>query len=451
MSATALLLKEAGWQVTGSDELGVYGPPVRVLERSGIRFALGYQPQNIPLDTDCFIIGRSAKLDPRENIEVRAAHESGKQIYTFPQMLGEITRGRENFVVAGSYGKSTTASIVAHALRHGGVDAGYFVGAEPVTSTWLPIPAKLGSAPTFVLEGDEYPSGHDDSRAKFMHLHPRDVLLTSIVHDHINIYPTLESYRQPFQDLFAHLPTDGLIVVCADEPGALALAQSTACRRVEYGLEHGLYHVRDIRYGATTHFTLYKGDAALGELRTKLLGAHNIENITGAAAYVLERELVSFEQLKAAIPDFKGVHRKLYNLTPESEIPVYEGFGSSYEKARSAIKAMLLHFGEKPLVIVFEPHTFGWRNRANLDWYDGVFEGATRVFVAPPETQGAATHVQLSHETILARIGVRALPYRQPGDVTSTLRGNEAVLILTSGDLGGTLEALTKEIGEKFV
>lgn len=454
MSATALLLKEAGWEVTGSDAES-YGPPVEILKRAGLTPLMPYSPTNIPDDVDCFVIGRNAKLTPEENEEVRAAHATGKPIYSFPEMLGTLTEHRQNVVVAGSYGKSTTTSLIAHLLRHSGVDAGYFIGAEPVPSTALPQPASMGTHPAFVLEGDEYPSAHDDSRSKFLHLHPRDVVLTSVVHDHVNVFPTFEDYQVPFQTLLELVPEDGIVVVCADEPNALSLARDSSATILPYGVDSGSYRATDIQYGETTHFTLICPDQEPISLSTKQLGRHNVEDIVGAAAYVLARSLVSRDQLPAAVASFAGVRRRLDNIAPASRVPVYEGFGSSYEKARAAIAAIRLHYAHKRLVIVFEPHTFGWRNRANLSWYDDVFAGSTLVFVAPPETQGAGTHDQLTHEEILARVattGVTAEPYHASRwqDAIERLREDDVVLVLTSGSLEGSLTPLAEGITARF-
>jgi UDP-N-acetylmuramate: L-alanyl-gamma-D-glutamyl-meso-diaminopimelate ligase len=451
MSATAILLKEAGWKVTGSDA-ECYGPPRDILERGGISFSLGYAPKNIPNDVDCFVIGRNAKLEPSENAEVRAALASGKPVYSFPEMLGKLTKNRENIVVTGSYGKSTMTSILAHLLRHAGIDAGYFIGAEPVETEWIKNPAAIGTAPQFILEGDEYPSAHDDARAKFLHLHPRDIILTSVVHDHVNVYPSFVEYQKPFEELLTLVPNDGIIVACADEPGALALAQKSEKKIISYGIKNTSadYRAENIRYGETTCFNLMKNTEDLGEIETTLLGAHNVENIVGAAAFVLEKNLASFEKVSDAIRDFKGVRRRLDNIAPLSRVPVFEGFGSSYEKARAAISALVLHFPDKSLVIIFEPHTFGWRNRANLIWYDDVFREAASVFIAPPATQGASTHDQLSHEEILARVGTRARPYINPEVIVQSLSGNEVVLILTSGNLEGTIPALIDSLTKKF-
>ncbi|MEK7602483.1 MAG: Mur ligase family protein [Patescibacteria group bacterium] len=451
MSATALLLKEKGYGVTGSDA-EAYGPPVAILEKGGIRPILGYSPDNIPDDVDCFVIGRNAKLSPEDNAEVRAAHETGKPIYSFPEMLGELTRDRTNVVVAGSYGKSTTTSLIAHILRHAGVRAGYFIGAEPVS---LPAPAELGSASLFVVEGDEYPSAHDDSRSKFMHLHPQDLVLTAVVHDHVNVFPTFEDYQKPFRDLLALLSKESRVVVCSDEPNALALANDSGASVVTYGIEHGDYRAIDIRIGETTHFTLIGPDSLSLELSTTQLGRHNIEDIVGACAYILSRKLLSTDALQAGVASFGGVRRRLDNIAPTSKVPVFEGFGSSYEKARAAIEAIQLHFPDKRLVLVFEPHTFGWRNRANLSWYDDVFAGSQLVFIAPPETQGADTHAQLSHEEIMDRVsatGVSTVTYdvENPGRVVDQLAEGDVVLILTSGSLEGTLELFGRQVAERF-
>jgi UDP-N-acetylmuramate: L-alanyl-gamma-D-glutamyl-meso-diaminopimelate ligase len=129
-------------------------------------------------------------------------------------------------------------------------------------------------------------------------------------------------------------------------------------------------------------------------------------------------------------------------------VPVIEGFGSSYEKARSAIEAMLLHYPTRPLTVVFEPHTFSWRNRDALPWYDTVFEGAAKVLVVPPPAHGADSHKQSSFDEILARTAAAGVPVqgvRSAEEATgalSALKGDEVVLLLSSGPLLGLPDSL---------
>src|SRR3989344_8343376 len=124
MSAVAMILKDLGWYVTGSDD-NFYPPVSTFIEEAGIPFSKGHQKENIPSDVDLFIIGKHAGLTPEQNPEVKAAFESGKPIKSFAQVLGEITKERKNIVVAGSYAKSTCTALLAWCLEYAGKDPGY--------------------------------------------------------------------------------------------------------------------------------------------------------------------------------------------------------------------------------------------------------------------------------------------------------------------------------------
>jgi UDP-N-acetylmuramate: L-alanyl-gamma-D-glutamyl-meso-diaminopimelate ligase len=162
----------------------------------------------------------------------------------------------------------------------------------------------------------------------------------------------------------------------------------------------------------------------------------------------LERGLVGEQALAAGVASFAGIRRRLDRLTVRSAVPVIEGFGSSYEKARSAIEALLLHYPHRPLTVVFEPHTFSWRSRDALAWYDTVFQGAARVLIVPPPTHGAQSHHQSSFEEILARTmaaGVEVAGVRTADEAVaalSSLKGDEVVLLLSSGPLLGLPDSL---------
>jgi UDP-N-acetylmuramate: L-alanyl-gamma-D-glutamyl-meso-diaminopimelate ligase len=312
----------------------------------------------------------------------------------------------------------------------------------------LPDTGHWGAAPEVILEGDEYIVSPTDRRSKFVLYHPRDVLLTSLVHDHVNVFPTFADYETPFRELLRLLPADGLLVA-RDHPAIRAIAGEAACRIVWYdvGPCEG-WRAEDVAFGDVTRFVLKAPDGRRIPLATTLLGEHNIENIVGVGAYLLERGLVTEAQFAAAIGSFQGIRRRLDRLTKASRVPIVEGFGSSYEKARSAIEAMRLHYPTRPLTVVFEPHTFSWRNREALPWYDTVFAGAAKVLVIPPPTHGAATHEQSSFEEILARTaatGVTVEGVRTAEEATaalSRLSGDEVVLLLSSGPLLGLPDSL---------
>ncbi|MFY9656291.1 MAG: Mur ligase domain-containing protein [Methylocystis sp.] len=441
MSAVAKLLRDSGVNVSGSDE-GVYPPISDFLKAEGLPYVVGYSAENIPPDTDIIVIGKNAKLVPATNAEVRAASDSGKTILSFPEVLALLTEGRETAVVAGSYGKSTCAALLSHVLAEGGADPSFFIGAIPLTP---PTSARLGAGKIFVLEGDEYPSSNTDPRAKFLHYRPKYLLLAPLAHDHVNVYPTIEDYLLPFSQL-AEIPEQ--IIACAEGP--LSARFLTSLRRpvLTYGFAKGDYAAANIAWGATTHFDLMHRGEKLMRLSTSQLGEHSVQNIAGVGAFVLSQELLDPEAFAQGVASFKGVRRRLDLKSERTSIPIFEGFGSSYEKARSAIAAVKLHFPKRRLVVAFEPHAFSWRNREALAWYDDAFRGAETVFVYEPATQGATTHAQVSQGEITARIAASgitaiALPHVDPGPVVGeALRANDVVLLLTSGALGGLIETL---------
>jgi UDP-N-acetylmuramate: L-alanyl-gamma-D-glutamyl-meso-diaminopimelate ligase len=459
MSAVAKLLKDSGMTVTGSDEQ-VYPPVSDFLADQALPFTTPYAAKNIPAGVDLIVIGKNAKLVPETNAEVAAAMASGARIQSFPEVLADLTRDKETIVVAGAYGKSTTASLLVHCLQSAAAQAGdridpsFFIGAIPFTPS---TSARFGRGDLFVLEGDEYPSSNTDPRSKFLHYHPRHLLLTPLAHDHVNVFPTPADYLRPFAELLDMPPPDGTVVACREGELSRDFVPRIARPIVTYGLHDGDFVATDVRWGERTRFTLIGHGSRLVEVETTQLGEHNIQNIVGVGAFLLTRALASPEQFAAAIATFRGIRRRLDRKSDKTSIPIFEGFGSSYEKARSAIAAIKRHFPANRLLVVFEPHTFSWRNRNALAWYDDVFAGADRVFVYEPAAQGAATHAQLTHAEIVARVAragfdVQAIsdPKAALLDLADLLRPDDVVLLLSSGGLGGLIKQLPLVAEEKF-
>lgn len=444
MAAAALMMRDAGHVVSGSDE-DVFPPMSTYVEGLGFPIAWRFDLANLAEDLDLLVLGASAKLGGETNVEVQAARRRGVRVTSFPELVGETTDRRRNTVVAGSFGKSTCTALMAHVLRESARDVGWMIGA---ISPSLPATGRWGTAAEVILEGDEYIVGPSDRRSKFLLYHPRDVLLTSLIHDHVNVFPTFESYVAPFRELMRLLPADGLLVA-REDPEIRAIAGDSAASVVWYDTQpcNG-WHPRDVRFGETSRFTLVGPGGREASLTTTLLGEHNVENIVGVGAYLLERGLVDEAQLARGVASFTGIRRRLDRLTRSSSIPVVEGFGSSYEKARSAIEAMLLHYPGRPLTVVFEPHAFSWRNRDALAWYDTVFAGVAQALIAPPPHHGESGHNQSSFDQILARVAAAGTPVRgvetvqAATDALTQLTGDAVVLLLSSGPLLGLPDAL---------
>lgn len=459
MSAVARLLQQSGYEVSGSDE-GFYPPVSDYLVSLGLHCRPGYRPENIPANVDLIVIGKNAKLREDNNDEVAAAFANHHaKIRSFPQILAELTKAHNRIVVAGSYGKSTVTSLISWVLIHAGKMPGYFIGAIPKGFEHSSDLGDQKEAGAFVFEGDEYPSAHFDDRAKFLHYTPQQLVLTSACHDHVNIYPTHEDYLKPFQALLTELQTqNGHLIASLEEISATHLFKTFKGRKTSYGLSETCdYHAKAIKRGHVTRFDLYGPEGVFpGQIETTQIGDHNIENIVGAAACLLENEMVSFEAFKAAILNFSGLHRRLDLKSEATRLAIYEGFGSSYEKARAAIHGLLQHYPDRHLHIVFEPHTFSWRNKAAISHYESVFDGAKSVWLYAPPIQGADTHDQLSLDEIVAKTEKhhQSVHRFSAENYRAILAGlnplKDVVLLLSSGNFDGLLQEIVSHSEAAF-
>jgi UDP-N-acetylmuramate: L-alanyl-gamma-D-glutamyl-meso-diaminopimelate ligase len=200
------------------------------------------------------------------------------------------------------------------------------------------------------------------------------------------------------------------------------------------------------------------GTKRVAALSTTLLGDHNIQNIVGASALLLEKELVTAEQFAAAVADFKRLARRLDKKTGRSSVPAYEAFGSSREKLRAAIEALKAQYPERRLMVVFEPHTFSWRNKKMLYWFDDAFDGAGFVVLYKPAEQGASTHEQSSQQDMrerLARTGIRVETTVDANEVMEVLQKeickDDVVLLSSSGSMDGLIERIPDWLDNTFV
>jgi UDP-N-acetylmuramate: L-alanyl-gamma-D-glutamyl-meso-diaminopimelate ligase len=454
MSAVAKLLIEKGEEITGSDE-GFYPPISDYLLENKIPCTTPFSSNNIPADVDYIVIGKHAKLVPEENEEVKAAFDSGKKILSFPQVLDSLTSDKENTVIVGSYGKSSCTSLIAWCMESNHKDPSYFIGALPLTPR---TNARVGGGNDFILEGDEYPSSNWDTTSKFLFLHPQNLLVTALAHDHINVFPTHEEYLAPFTKLIQGLPSSGKLIMCLDDETIQKQIQTLQIHPITYGLaKEATYTAEKIEYGLVSSFDLMHRGTFIARMSTSLLGKHNIQNILGISALLLETKKITVEELVHGVGTFKGIVRRLDRKSEKTSIPIYEGFGSSVDKARSAIEAIKLHFPNRRLVVVFEPHTFSWRNRAALNWYDGVFEGTHHVFMYKPPDHGSATHDQLTLDEIVERVqnaGITVIPFENTAtgliELVNHTQSDDVILILSSGGMGGFIPQTVLALEEKF-
>ena len=219
MAGLALLARESGYQVLGSDA-NVYPPMSTQLEQAGIELHDGYDADHLPDDCDCYVIGNAMT---RGNPQFEAILERSLPYTSGPQWLYEqVLRERWVLAVAGTHGKTTVTSMLSWILNHAGLDPGYLIGG---VSQDLDGSARLGSSPFFVIEADEYDSALFDKRSKFVHYHPRTLILNNLEFDHADIFDDLAAIQRQFHHLVRTLPASAQIIVNQDDPALREVMQ----------------------------------------------------------------------------------------------------------------------------------------------------------------------------------------------------------------------------------
>ena len=452
MSAAAQLLKTRGWEVSGSDE-GAYPPITTYLEQHRIPYAKTHSKDNVPKDADLVVVGKHAGLTKEENEEVAFVYDNGFTVQSFPEVLHDLTKGKHNIVCAGSHGKSTCAGMLTWCLLK--QDPSFFIGALPYN---LDTNAQSGKGNLFILEGDEYPASNTDTTSKFLYYNATDVLITSLEHDHFNVFPTQESFTAPFLKLIDALPDDGLLVMNGEDEQIQKTLPHIVRRVVTYSTDQQFgtdWYAKNIVYGEETRFDLYCNGEQVVHITTTMLGRHNIENIVGVSALVLERKLLTPDALQKRIRTFTGIKRRLDKKTTKSSVPLYEGFGSSHSKARSALAAMKTHFPDKRLLVVFEPHSLSWRRKEYCGHYQGLFDGAAKVFVYIDSIPAPKDETTISGEAILTCIkdsGTEVVRLNKDlAPLLHEIKPNDIILLLSSSDMDGAIPTLIQALEEVCV
>ena len=329
MGGVAQLARSQGHQVTGSDA-NVYPPMDQQLRSAGIELMEGYRAEN-PGNADLVIIGNALS---RGNEEVEAVLQRGYRYTSGAQWLSEhFLFGRWVVAVAGTHGKTTTASMVAWILEYAGLQPGYLIGGVPVN---FGHSARAGGGTFFVVEADEYDTAFFDKRSKFVHYHPRTAVLNNLEFDHADIFEDLAAIKKQFHHLIRTVPGGGLLVVNDDDinlPDVLNMGCWSEDERFSASAAPGQWQYHD-----STIVTPDDKSFALSR-QTALSGDHNLSNACAAIAAARHAGVpvaVSVEALR----EFKGVKRRLEHLGLVGGVDVYDDFAHHPTEISATLSAL---------------------------------------------------------------------------------------------------------------
>jgi UDP-N-acetylmuramate--alanine ligase len=365
MSAIARVLVERGETVSGSDLAA--NERTRGLEQAGVVVSIGHDASHVA-GADLVLVSSAVAPD---NPEFAAASAAGIPVWRREEFLGELTAGLDVVAVAGTHGKTTTATLIAWLLHQAGRQPGYVLGAD---SPDLGANGSAGGGGAFVVEADEY------DRA-FLGLHPTIAVVTNVDYDHPDYFPTPDVYRQAFQEFVDR--TDERLIVCADDPGANALRTRDVVRET-YGLTGDAdWHAEEIRPNAAggSDFLAFHQGTSLGLVRTRLPGRHNVLNVLAAMAAVDAFE-VPAAVVRQALTEFRGAERRFTVVGEAGDVVVIDDYGHHPTEIRSTLDAARVRYPGRDVWAVFQPHTFS-RTRALVESFSTAFSDADHVVVTP--------------------------------------------------------------------
>ena len=347
MGAVAAAMKQRGFTVTGSDA-NVYPPMSDFLRGQGITIAEGYREENIPADTDVVIIGNAIS---RGNPEAEATLDRKLLYHSLPEVMKEFfLRGKRNFVVSGTHGKTTTSAMLAWLLRHAGHNPGFMIGGLPKN---LGCGAHFSDSEFNVLEGDEYDTAFFDKRSKFLHYLPECVVINNIEFDHADIYNSLDEIKLSFRRLLNIVPRGGMAFINGDEPDCLDVARDAPCPVTSVGFsESCALRIGNVNYEKNrSSFTLGGVCYSL-----RMTGEFNVRNAAMAAAAASFAGLSS-DEIRAGLEAFEGVARRQELRGEAGGIKVIDDFAHHPTAIRLAVQSLRQRHPDSRLWILFEPRS----------------------------------------------------------------------------------------------
>lgn len=429
MAPLACLLQEQGHRVRGTDG-PLYPPMSTLLERAGIRPAVGFDASHLEPRPDLVVVGNAIRRDNPEAVE---AERLGVERLSMPQALARFfLDGRRPLVVTGTHGKTTTTAMAAWVYSQCGADPGYLIGGAPRD---LPGSFAAGGGERFIVEGDEYNAAYFDRGAKFLHYRPETLILTSVEYDHADLYPTPEALRDAYRQVIAQLPPSGLLVACGDTAEVRELASRAPCRTLLYGLEAG----NDV--SPLAGIEARPGGSAFRvaeqSIELPLAGGHNVANALAVWA-AARRDGLPPAAVAAALASFHGVKRRLEELGTAGGVVVVDDFAHHPTAVGKTLAALRQRFPGRRLVAIFEPRSLTAGRTMFFDAYREAFAAADRVLFAPTFHSGrlspderldfaalaaalAAGGVDASRCAGLDELLARVIADSRPGDVLVTM------------------------------
>lgn len=436
MSGIAVIAKQSGYEVTGSD-MNVYPPMSTQLREQGITLMEGYDPAHIPADVDYVVVGNVIK---RGNPAMEYVMANGIPYLSGPQWLAEnVLKHRWVLGVAGTHGKTTTTSMLTWILASAGLEPGFLIGGVPEN---FGVSARLGRDPFFVIEADEYDSAFFDKRSKFIHYRPKTAILNNLEYDHADIFPDLAAIKQQFHYLVRTIPGNGRIIRhAADDNLQAVLEMSCWTPVVTFGGASGEWQAKLLASDGSA-FTVLRAGKKIGDVRWELLGQHNVDNALAALAAAEHAGIVP-EKAITALSTFKNVKRRLEVKGKANDIVVYDDFAHHPTAIATTLAGLRARVGKARIIAVLEFGSYTMRSGVHKDKMQEALRSADMVVCK-------GTEADWGLKQILAQFKQPTAIYQDVdvlvGALAGELHAGDHVVIMSNSSFGGIHTKLLQAI-----
>ena len=424
MGGVALLARAAGHRVTGCDA-NVYPPMSTQLESEGIELVEGYDPAQLSLAPDLYVVGNAvSRGNPllEEILDRNLPYTSG------PQWLAEnLLHGKWVLGVAGTHGKTTTSSMLAWILEDGGLNPGFLIGGVPQN---FGVSARLTESPFFVIEADEYDTAFCDKRSKFVHYRPRTAVLNNLEFDHADIFPDLEAIETQFHHLVRTLPRNGLVVANGAEDSLKRVLARGAWTPVEWfnGADGGWSGRED-----GDDYVIAVDGVEQGRLAWDLTGEHNRHNALAAVAAARHAGVPARMAIEA-LSRFQNVKRRMEVRGVARGVTVYDDFAHHPTAIATTVAGLRRRVGTARILAVLEPRSNTMKLGVMKDRLPGSLVDADKVFCYGANLGWDAAGV-------LAPLGDKAVTFDDLPSLVAAIcaesREGDHVLVMSNGGFGG--------------
>jgi UDP-N-acetylmuramate: L-alanyl-gamma-D-glutamyl-meso-diaminopimelate ligase len=430
MGGLALIARQAGHTVTGCDA-NVYPPMSTQLESQGIRLIEGFGAEQIDLAPDLFVVGNVVARGRQPLME--EILNRGLLYTSGPQWLAEnMLRDKWVLAVAGTHGKTSTASMLAWILEDGGLDPGFLIGGVPMN---FGVSARLTDSPFFVIEADEYDTAFFDKRSKFVHYRPRTAVLNNLEYDHADIFPDLAAIETQFHHLVRTVPGNGLLVANGGDHNVLRVLGRGCWTPVEYFGGPG-FGWKAVTVDAES-FDVSLDDRPVGRVTWNLQGEHNRLNALAAIAAARHAGVPAASAVDA-LSRFVNVKRRMEVRGVAAGVTVYDDFAHHPTAIATTLAGLRskLDAGGRParILAVLEPRSNTMKQGVMKDALPASLAQADRVFCYTGGLDWDAAQA-------LAPLGAKAATH---GDldslaeaVVAASQAGDHVLVMSNGGFGG--------------